>query len=150
MNTERKSTRSAALVLLMIATVASMVGVSAAQEKVKPAITIAQLAGPWQISVVGNTGCGVSALLFVGTLNASGTASGTLTGASTGCASSSDTQTFTITSLNANGSGTANLSCGSGCGWDFNIQVSTNKQVFNLVDVSNGNDNVLAGTAVKQ
>jgi len=42
------------------------------------------------------------------------------------------------------------LSCGNGCGWNFNIQVSGNKQMFSLVDVADGNDNVLAGTAVKR
>jgi hypothetical protein len=149
MNTNRKSTRGAVLALLVVAMVTSFVALGSAQ-KVKPPVTLAQLAGPWQIGVSGNTGCGVSALLFTGTLNTSGVATGTLTGASTGCASSSNTQTFTITSLNPNGSGTANLSCGYDCGWDFNIQVNASKQIFNLVDVSNGGDNVLAGTAVKQ
>jgi hypothetical protein len=113
-----------------------------------PAITMGQLAGPWQIALVGNTGCGQTALLFSGSLNASGTATGTLTGSS-GCGSSSSPrQTFTITSLNANGSGTANLTCGSGCGWNFDIQVAANGQTFDLVDVANGGANVLAGTAI--
>jgi hypothetical protein len=49
----------------------------------------------------------------------------------------------------SNGSGTANLSCGSGCGWDFDIQVSPDKQTFNLVDVVNGG-NGLAGVAIAQ
>ena len=149
MKTNLKSMRTVVLGLLLLATVASLVAVSAA-EKVKPEIAIGQLAGPWQIAVAGNTGCGVSALLFNGTLDSAGTAVGTLTFSSAGCKLSSGTQTFTITSLDANGSGTANLSCGSDCGWDFNIQVTANKQLFNLVDVSNGGANVLAGTAVKQ
>lgn len=110
-------------------------------------ITVSQLARPWQIALVGNTGCGQTSMLFTGSLNASGTAAGTLTGSS-GCGKSSSPQTFTITSLNANGSGTANLSCGSGCGWNFNIQVAPDEQIFNLVDVSNGGANVLAGTAI--
>jgi hypothetical protein len=106
------------------------------------------LAGKWQIALVGNTGCGRSSLLFTGVLNASGTATGTLTGSS-GCGFSSSPQTFTITSFNWEyGTGTANLSCGSGCGWNFDIQVDPNYQTFNLVDVSNGGANVLAGTAV--
>ncbi|MBV9265258.1 MAG: PASTA domain-containing protein [Acidobacteriaceae bacterium] len=114
-----------------------------------PPITVDQLAGRWQITLVGNTGCGQSSLLFTGNLNANGTGTGTLTGSS-GCnpSPSSSTQTFTITSLNADGSGTAALSCGSGCGWNFDIQVDANKQTFNLVDVTNGSANVLAGTAV--
>lgn len=87
-------------------------------------------------------------LAFTGTMNSSGVATGTLTGSS-GCGPSSNTQTFTITGLAANGSGTAGLTCGPGCGWTFNIQVSPNKQVINLVDVTDPN-NWLAGTAVKQ
>jgi hypothetical protein len=149
MNNHRQPARLAVLAVLLLATAGSLVTLSAAQERVKPAITVAQLAGPWQIAIVGNTGCGVSSLLFTGTLNASGTAVGSLT-FSSGCGPTTTTQTFTITSLNANGSGTADLTCGSGCGWNFDIQASANKQVFNLVDVVNGGANVLAGTAIKQ
>jgi hypothetical protein len=148
MNTNRKSMRTAVRGLLLVVTVASLVAASAA-ENVKPATTIAQLAGPWQIALVGSTGCGQTAMLFTGTLDSSGTAEGTLTG-SGGCGASSSTQTFKITSLESNGSGTATLSCGSACGWGFNIQVAASKQVFNLVDVVNSPGDVLAGSAVKQ
>jgi len=150
MNTNRKAAKLAVLALVLMATVALLATSSVAQDlKVKREITIAQLAGPWQIAVAGNTGCGVSSLLFTGTLNSSGVATGTLTGSSAGCGSNSTTETFTILSLGSDGTGTAGLSCGSGCGWKFNIKVSPNKQVFNLVDVSDGGSNVLAGTAVK-
>jgi hypothetical protein len=149
MNNHCQPARLAVFAVLLLATVGSLVTVSAAANANTP-ITVAQLAGPWQFAIVGNTGCGVSSLLFTGTLNASGTAVGTLTGASGGCAPSTSTQTFTILSLNANGSGTAALSCGTGCGWNFDIQVAINRQIFNLVDVVNGGANVLAGTAVKQ
>jgi hypothetical protein len=149
MNTNRKSMRMAVLGLLLVVTVASLVAARAA-ENVNPATTtIAQLAGPWQIALVGFTGCGQTAMLFTGRLDSSGTAEGTLTG-SGGCGASSSTQTFTITSLQSNGSGTATLSCGSACGWGFNIQVAASKQVFNLVDVVNSPGDVLAGSAVKQ
>jgi hypothetical protein len=124
-----------------------LAGTAVAQQPL--GITMEQLAGTWQIALVGNTGCGASSLQFTGTLNTGGTGTGLLTGSSTGCPSGSSFQTFTITSLSSsgNGSGTANLSCGSGCGWDFDIQVSPDKQTFNLVDVVNGG-NGLAGTAV--
>ena len=148
MNNHFQPVRLAVFALLLLATVGSLVTLSAAQERIKPAITVAQLAGPWQITVVGNTGCGISSLLFTGTLNAQGTALGNMTGSS-GCGTSTSTQTFTIQSLNSNGSGTAGLSCGSGCGWNFTIQVNPTKQVFNLVDVTDQNQ-WLAGTAVKQ
>jgi hypothetical protein len=150
MYTDRKSTRFVVLALVLSAAVMSLVTVSAAADgKAKPAITVNQLAGPWQISIVGNTGCGPSSLLFTGTLNSNGVAVGTLTGNS-GCGPSSTSETFTITSLSANGSGTANLSCGASCGFNFNIQVTPNKQVFNLADVTDPPGNYLAGTAVKQ
>jgi hypothetical protein len=106
------------------------------------------LAGPWQVAVVGNTGCGISSLLYSGTLNAQGKSSGTLT-FNSGCGLSNTTETFDILSLKSDGSGTAGLTCGSGCGWIFNIQVSPNRQVMNMVDVTDAN-NWLAGSAVKQ
>lgn len=137
----------AALVLVLAF---STVQFAAAQEPAKPPITIAQLAGTWQIAVAGNTGCGVSSILFKGTLNTSGTGTGTFTGSSAGCGSSSTTETFSIISLDTKGNGTAGLTCGSGCGFIFNIQVAKNKQMFNMVDVVDGGSNVLAGTAVKQ
>lgn len=146
MNTLRKSKLFLVLALLVV-TVGSLAGVSVAAER--PAITIAQLSGPWQIALVGNTGCGVTSLQFNGTLNTSGTSTGTLTDSS-GCGLTSSTATFSIITLNTNGSGTAGLTCGTGCGWTFNIQVTINKQMFNLVDVVNSGSNVLAGTAVKQ
>jgi hypothetical protein len=121
---------------------------SATDVKTKPPITVSQLAGNWQLAVVGNTGCGTSSLLFTGTMNSAGVASGTLT-ANSGCGETSNSQTFTILSLKHNGSGTAGLTCGSGCGWTFNLQVSPNRQVINLVDVTDPN-NWLAGTVVKQ
>lgn len=148
MNTCRKSRRSAALVLLLAATVASFSGISAAEDA-KPEITIAQLAGSWQIALTGQTGCGQGSLLFVGTLNSSGVAVGTMT-ETFECTSGSSSQTFQILSLNSNGSGTAGLSCGSACGWVFQIQVAPNKQVINLVDVTDPYPNNLTGTAVKQ
>ena len=145
----RPAARVALAVMLVLTSVAALVGITAASdEKPVAPITIAQLAGPWQIAVVGNTGCGISSLQFDGTLNASGVAVGTLIGNS-GCGPSNNSQTFTILTLNANGSGTAGLTCGTGCGWTFNIQVAPSRQVFNLVDVTDPN-NWLAGSAMKQ
>ena len=150
MKTQRARMSLAAVsVLLLTATIALIPTVATAQnEKAKPEMTINQLAGPWQLALVGNTGCGTSTILFTGSLNTSGVANGTLTGNS-GCGPSSLSSTFTIISLNANGSGTAGLSCGNDCGWTLNIQVSPNKQVINMVDVTDPS-NYVAGTAVKQ
>jgi hypothetical protein len=130
----------------VLAILMSVAGVSQAATP----ITVAQLAGPWQIAVSGNTGCGVTSLLYNGKLDSTGKSTGTLTFSSAGCGLTTTTETFNILSLSGNGSGTAGLTCGAGCGWVFTIQVSKTKQVINLVDVSDGGTNVLAGTAVKQ
>ncbi len=148
MNTCQKSRQRIALVLLLVAAVASFPVISAAQSA-KPEITIAKLAGSWQIALTGQTGCGQGSLLFVGTLNSSGVADGTMT-QTFGCTSGSSSQTFQILTLNSSGTGTASLTCGSGCGWVFQIQVAPNKQVINLVDVTDPYPNDLTGTAVKQ
>jgi hypothetical protein len=151
-----KNFNSRTLAVLIFAAFALLSTAATAQEakQEKPAapppITIAQLAGPWQIAIVGNTGCGVNSMLFNGKLSTTGVATGTLVGSSAGCGSSTTTETFTIISLKPNGSGTAGLTCGSGCGWVFNIQVMKSLQLFNLVDVSDGGSNVLAGTAIHQ
>ena len=114
-------------------------------------ISKSDLSGPWQITLTGNTGCGLSSMLVTATLNASGTGPATITthgqcgdGVTTG-------QSFTIISLNANGSGTAGLTCGTGCGWTFTIQVSPDRSTMNLADVATFNpNNFLAGMAVHQ
>src|SRR5262249_943883 len=118
-----KNFNSKRLAVLVLAAVALLSTAAIAQEakQEKPAapppITIAQLAGPWQIAIVGNTGCGVNSMLFNGKLSTTGVATGTLVGSSAGCGSSTTTETFTIISLKPNGSGTAGLTCGAGCGW---------------------------------
>lgn len=145
----RQPTRLALFSVLILSVLTSLVRFGAAADvKARPSITVAGLAGPWQIAVVGNTGCGISSLLFNGTLNAQGKSTGTLT-FNSGCGLSTTTERFNILSLKANGSGTAGLTCGSSCGWIFNIQVSPSKQVLNMVDVTDTN-NWLAGSAVRQ
>jgi len=53
--------------------------------------------------------------------------------------------------LSPNGSNIAGLTCGEGCGWQFNIQVAPNLEVFNLVDVDPANpNNYVKGTAIRQ
>lgn len=133
-------------VLVLVLVIAMSVGASAATN----AITVAQLAGPWQVAVSGNTGCGVTSILYNGKLDNTGKSTGTMTFSSAGCGVSTSTQTFNILSMSGSGSGTVGLTCGSGCGFIFTFQASKNKQVINLVDVSDGGTNVLAGTAVKQ
>ncbi len=144
--------RLAFLVALTLVTLVSVVASAAAEGgKTRPASTLASLEGPWQITLIGNTGCGFTSMLVNVTLNSEGSGSATTTYHS-GCGDNTQNSLpFAVQTLNANGSGTANLSCGSGCGWEFNIQVSKNGQIFNLVDVYPENpDNYVEGTAIRQ
>jgi hypothetical protein len=116
-------------------------------------ITIAQLKGSWQATLLwSGGGCGPSSGLLNFTFGLNGTTStATLVGHSAGCGNSSTTQTFTVQSLRPNGSGTANLSCGRACGWQLIIQVDPTATIFNLVDVDPANPgNFVEGTAIKQ
>jgi hypothetical protein len=116
-------------------------------------IVKADLLGAWQMTIVGQTGCGFGTTLYTFTLNASGSSSnvtGTYHTAGCGDGTSSGNM-FTIQSLNADGSGTANLTCGTGCGWNLNIQVSPDRSKFNVIDVSPANPgNFIEGVAIHQ
>jgi hypothetical protein len=114
-------------------------------------IVKSDLTGSWQVTLHGQTGCGIGSTLTTFTLNTSGVATNAASTSHTlGCGDVTSTgNTFTIVSLNPNGSGTAGLTCGTGCGWTFNIQVSPDRSTFNLTDVTSANpNNFLAGTAI--
>ena len=147
MKNHRQRARLAVLVALSLVTIISLASPSWATGSIGKA----DLAGPWQIALSGNTGCGLVSMLATVTLNSAGSGTGSLHTHGQ-CGDSVVTgQTFTITSLGSNGSGTANLSCGVGCGWDFTIQVAPDRSTFNLVDVSSANPgNFVAGVAVHQ
>ncbi len=113
-------------------------------------VVIPDLTGSWQVTLLGQGGCGVASELVTFTLDSTGTSSNASTTYHTaGCGDSTQSgNTFTIQSLNSDGTGTAGLSCGTGCGWIFNIQVSPDRSTFNLVDVSSSNpNNFFAGVA---
>lgn len=121
------------------------------------AMSIASLQGPWALSLVGNTGCGASAMYVTFDLNAAGVDNNaTIQGSSVGCGAETTTGlTFQIHSLNQDGSGTAGLTCGPSCGWALTIQVmrplAGPPQLFSATDVSPENpDNVLGGTAIRK
>jgi hypothetical protein len=116
-------------------------------------VSKSDLAGAWQMTIIGQTGCGFGTTLYTFTLNGSGSSSNvTGTSHTVGCGDgSSSGNAFTIQSLNSNGSGTANLTCGPSCGWNLNIQVSPERSTFNVVDVSSANPgNYIEGVAVHQ
>ena len=156
MNLREHPARVAFIALLTLVTVVSTVKFSRASIGF---ITKADLAGPWQATLIGNTGCGLVSMLVTFTLDSSGTATnatikGHLSGPSTStCTDGTVTtgQTFTIFSLNSNGSGTAGLSCGPDCGWVFNIQVAPDRGIANLTDVDTANPfNTPTGTMIHQ
>ena len=142
---------SAALLSLGIFATAAVATTTPARAA-EPPITLAQLAGPWAMTLTGDTGCGITTLYVTFTLNTSGSGSATYVSHTSGCGDGRTTGVpFSIQSLNGNGSGTANLSCGSGCGWNLNIQVAHNRQIFNAVDVSSANPgNFMEGSAIHQ
>ena len=110
------------------------------------------LSGPWQMTLNGNTGCGLTSMLVTVTLNSTGVGANATIKSHGQCGNSTTTgQTFTVMTLGTNGSGTANLTCGAGCGWTLTIQVSPDRSVFNIVDVDAANpNNFLDGVAVHQ
>jgi hypothetical protein len=138
--------------LLMAVTLVAVMSVAApfATAEVHPnVIKLANLAGSWQATLIGQGGCGFGSKLLTFTMNASGdSTTGNWSSNTTGCGTSSVALTVTITSLNSDGSGTARLEAGSGV-FHFNIQVNPTSNVFNLVDITDS-ANYEEGTAVKQ
>jgi hypothetical protein len=147
-NHNLKSARLAVLAALALITFVSAVASVAAQEvKPRPAITVANLAGTWQVAIELNGGCGVGSKVVTFTLNTSGTGPASYEANTAECGPGSGTGTMTITSLHADGSGIAVLSLNYV--GNFDIQVSPNGQVMNMVEVADtGNYDV--GTAVRR
>jgi hypothetical protein len=114
-------------------------------------ISTANLAGNWLFLSYGQGGCGIGSSLVTFTLSVSGSATNaTETNHNAGCGNNKTTgYTFTVTSLGADGSGTANLTCGTDCGFNYAIQVSPDRSMITLVDVSDPNNYQIA-TAVHQ
>jgi hypothetical protein len=135
------------LVAVLIVTIASVVKVT----KGTGVISKGDLAGAWQATLVGSSGCGTGSLQINFVLSSAGSGPATLKGHSTGCGNSTTTgQTFTVSSLGSTGSGTASVSCGVGCGFSFAIQVSPDRTTFNLVDLTDPIPNIWAGVAIHQ
>jgi len=142
--------RLAGLVGLAIVTMVAVVRPSKASIGV---VNKADLAGPWQMTTIGQTGCGFGTTLYTFTLNSAGVASNVFaTSHTAGCGDATSTgATFQINSVSSNGSGTANLGCGPSCGWNLNLQVAPDRSSFSLIDVSPANPgNFIEGTAIHQ
>jgi len=141
--------RLAILAALCLVTIASLVKLSRASIGT---INKADLSGPWAMTLTGDTGCGMGTSYVTFTLNAAGSGSATIKSHTSGCGDSTrGGLPFTINTLNSNGSGTAGLSCGTGCGWGLDIQVSPDRSMFSVVDVSPDNPgNYLEGVAIHQ
>jgi hypothetical protein len=152
----RQSARFVFLAALLLGTIVSVpeLGMGADQSaQIEPQVALAALKGAWSATIVGQTGCGISAMYVTFTLNAAGHGNGTAALTTHGqCEDATTTGlNFNIVSLHANGSGKATLTCGAGCGWTLNIQVAKSGQIFNLVDIDTENpNNFIAGTAIHQ
>jgi hypothetical protein len=144
-----KSTLLLAVALMTVAAVAAPL-VTAAGKNAPPPVTVAQMAGSWKAAINTNADCGAGVHVLVFTLNDKGSASDvadTFNTTSCGQGENKD-QTLTITSLSADGSGTATYS-NAGLPLTLTLQVSPNKDVFNLGDITDAGQ-YWAGTAVKQ
>lgn len=147
MTHNRKFARVAFLATLCLVAVFTIANASRASIG---SINKGDLNGAWQITLTGNTGCGLSSMLVNATLtNGTGPATIQTHGQ---CGDSTVTgQTFTINSITANGSASGGLSCGTGCGWALKIQVSPDRSTMNLADVDPTNpNNFIAGMGVHQ
>ena len=141
----RQHLRLAFLALLTVGTFVSLVIPAAAG-----AITVSQLAGSWQATLVIDGGCGQGTKLVVFKLNSTGAGSAAALYHTPACGNNSLAGTIQITLDNSmgNGSGTAQLTFGSTV-FHFNIQVAANAQIFNLVDVTDS-VNYEEGSAIRQ
>jgi hypothetical protein len=150
MNSRRQSGRLACLVALMLVTLLSVTIPAAAQDVPQPEVTLANLAGSWKTTIVGQGSCGIGAEVLVFTLNSTGAATDVdYTAHTVKCGDQQFTdQRFTITSLSSDGSGTAEVNI-NGAVRNFTIQVSRNHQVFSLVDVTDAS-HYQAGTGILQ
>jgi hypothetical protein len=150
MKTYHQLVRRALLLALILVTIIVVVRPSRASIG---RIVRSDVAGPWQMTIIGQTGCGFGTSLYTFTLDDHGSSSNVSgTYHTSGCGDgSSSGNSFVIQSMNPDGSGTANLTCGSGCGWNLNIQVSPDRSKFNVVDVSSANPgNYIEGVAIHQ
>lgn len=144
-----KSTLLLAVALIAVAAVAAPFA-TAADKNAQPLMTVAGLAGSWEVELSSYGTCGNGTHLLIFTLNSKG-ASGDFgdTYNTSGCGKGSNPkQTFTIDSLNTDGTGTATFS-NNGTPLTLSIQVNTAINVFSLVDITDVNE-IWAGTAIRQ
>jgi hypothetical protein len=109
---------------------------------------ISQLAGSWQATLVIDGGCGFGTKLVNFKLDSSGVGTATAKYHTPGCGNNQQTGKIALASLDPDGSGTAELIFGASV-FSFNIQVSPNHQVINMVDIADPN-NYDEGSAIRQ
>ncbi len=149
----RPMRRASLIWLALLAWVALVPLRAAAEDGDAPPMSIAALQGTWQMTMMGQTGCGFGTAVLIVTLDATGAGMVTGNSHSAGCGDGplGSTDQFMIHTLNADGSGTAGLSCGPSCGWVLTIQVSPNREVFTFIDVDPSNPgNFVEGTAIRR
>jgi hypothetical protein len=112
---------------------------------------IRELRGTWFATLSGVTGCGVSTLVTTFTLDASGNGTQVSSIEHTAACGDIDQSGLLaqVQAFHTDGSGFIAFGCGQGCGFGFTIQVSRNRDVFNLGPQSVPG-NYLAGVAVRK
>ena len=146
MKTNYNSTTLARLAFLLALTVIPLV--SFVMPAVAEPITLPKLAGDWQGTLFIDGGCGLGTKLLSFNLDSTGEGSVSASYHTPGCGDNVETGTIQITALGTDGNGTAELNFG-GTLFGFDIQVSPNAQVFNMVDIIDP-ANYEEGSAIRQ
>jgi len=116
-----------------------------------PGLTLSQMKGSWTASLSGFHGCGEATEYWEFTLNEFGQGTQSLHSSHTrGCGDGTASGLWVeLQTLNPDGSGFIGFECGPSCGFWFTIQVSRNREMFNMAAEHVGG-NYLAGVAVRR
>jgi len=116
-----------------------------------PALTLSSMRGSWTAALSGFHGCGEATEYWEFTLNELGQGTQSVHSSHTrGCGDSTASGYWVeLQTLNPDGTGFIGFQCGDGCGFWFSIQVSRNREMFNM-SAEHVGGNYLAGVAVRQ
>jgi hypothetical protein len=118
---------------------------------VTPVLTMSQMKGSWTAALSGFAGCGQTTEYWEFTLDEFGRGTQSVHSSHTnGCGDNTASGYWVILdSLNPDGTGFIGFECGDSCGFWFTIQVSRNREMFNM-SAEHVGGNYLAGVAVRR